>query len=212
MINEKIRVRGSFHSRHDPNRYIWQELWLSYPYLCADTSSVINTPFRVIFMYLTWLIYDSIVCWPLTCEQEMIPFAVVGSDQEYQVNGRRLLGRKTKWGTIEGTTLSPLLSFQFSPSSWSLFQDKIRTYLTWKWFCSEENTKGAMGEDLAESVSQWNNAAFSFQTGVVCHAADSGLQLTYSLSDEAWFVYLAPPPHTSPFVSQRMHCGCSQRK
>lgn len=32
----------------------------------------------------------------------MIPFAVVGSDQEYQVNGRRLLGRKTKWGTIEG--------------------------------------------------------------------------------------------------------------
>lgn len=38
----------------------------------------------------------------------MIPFAVVGSDQEYQVNGRRLLGRKTKWGTIEGITL-PLL-------------------------------------------------------------------------------------------------------
>ncbi|KAG9343895.1 hypothetical protein JZ751_013282 [Albula glossodonta] len=33
---------------------------------------------------------------------EMIPFAVVGSDQEYQVNGRRILGRKTKWGTIEG--------------------------------------------------------------------------------------------------------------
>lgn len=35
--------------------------------------------------------------------QEMIPFAVVGSNQEYQVNGRRFLGRKTKWGTIEGT-------------------------------------------------------------------------------------------------------------
>lgn len=34
--------------------------------------------------------------------QEMIPFAVVGSDQEYQVNGKRILGRKTKWGTIEG--------------------------------------------------------------------------------------------------------------
>uniref|UniRef100_A0A672PK65 Neuronal-specific septin-3-like n=1 Tax=Sinocyclocheilus grahami TaxID=75366 RepID=A0A672PK65_SINGR len=33
--------------------------------------------------------------------REMIPFAVVGSNQEYQVNGRRLLGRKTKWGTIE---------------------------------------------------------------------------------------------------------------
>ncbi|XP_076121203.1 septin 9a isoform X2 [Alosa pseudoharengus] len=33
--------------------------------------------------------------------REMIPFAVVGSDLEYQVNGRRLLGRKTKWGTIE---------------------------------------------------------------------------------------------------------------
>lgn len=32
----------------------------------------------------------------------MIPFAVVGSDLEYQVNGKRILGRKTKWGTIEG--------------------------------------------------------------------------------------------------------------
>uniref|UniRef100_A0A670IL64 Septin 9 n=1 Tax=Podarcis muralis TaxID=64176 RepID=A0A670IL64_PODMU len=36
--------------------------------------------------------------------REMIPFAVVGSDQEYQINGRRILGRKTKWGTIEGHT------------------------------------------------------------------------------------------------------------
>ncbi|KAG7265308.1 hypothetical protein CRUP_000581 [Coryphaenoides rupestris] len=33
--------------------------------------------------------------------RDMIPFAVVGSDQEYQVNGKRILGRKTKWGTIE---------------------------------------------------------------------------------------------------------------
>uniref|UniRef100_A0A8C6MEL0 Septin 9b n=1 Tax=Nothobranchius furzeri TaxID=105023 RepID=A0A8C6MEL0_NOTFU len=36
--------------------------------------------------------------------REMIPFAVVGSDQEYQVNGKRILGRKTKWGTIEDIT------------------------------------------------------------------------------------------------------------
>ncbi|XP_045155447.1 septin-9 [Echinops telfairi] len=32
---------------------------------------------------------------------EELPFAVVGSDHEYQVNGKRILGRKTKWGTIE---------------------------------------------------------------------------------------------------------------
>lgn len=38
----------------------------------------------------------------MLAQQEMIPFAVVGSDQEYQVNGKRILGRKTKWGTIEG--------------------------------------------------------------------------------------------------------------
>ena len=40
-------------------------------------------------------------------QQEMIPFAVVGSDQEYQVNGKKILGRKTKWGTIEGNTHAP---------------------------------------------------------------------------------------------------------
>uniref|UniRef100_A0A8C3N2K3 Septin n=1 Tax=Geospiza parvula TaxID=87175 RepID=A0A8C3N2K3_GEOPR len=34
--------------------------------------------------------------------QESMPFAVVGSDKEYQVNGKRVLGRKTPWGIIEG--------------------------------------------------------------------------------------------------------------
>ncbi|XP_060700172.1 septin-9-like isoform X1 [Hemiscyllium ocellatum] len=38
--------------------------------------------------------------------REMVPFAVVGSNLEYQVNGRRILGRKTKWGTIEVENMS----------------------------------------------------------------------------------------------------------
>ncbi|XP_029432004.1 septin-12 isoform X2 [Rhinatrema bivittatum] len=33
--------------------------------------------------------------------REKIPFAVVGTDQEHQVNGKRVLGRKTNWGLIE---------------------------------------------------------------------------------------------------------------
>lgn len=33
--------------------------------------------------------------------REKIPFAVVGTDEEHQVNGKRVLGRKTKWGIIE---------------------------------------------------------------------------------------------------------------
>ncbi|XP_072339390.1 septin-12-like isoform X2 [Scyliorhinus torazame] len=36
----------------------------------------------------------------------MVPFAVVGSNLEYQVNGKRILGRKTKWGTIEVENMS----------------------------------------------------------------------------------------------------------
>ncbi|XP_067914197.1 neuronal-specific septin-3-like isoform X3 [Heterodontus francisci] len=38
--------------------------------------------------------------------REIVPFAVVGSNLEYQVNGRRILGRKTKWGTIEVENMS----------------------------------------------------------------------------------------------------------
>ncbi|XP_021040576.1 septin-12 isoform X1 [Mus caroli] len=34
--------------------------------------------------------------------REQIPFAVVGADREHIVNGRCVLGRKTKWGIIEG--------------------------------------------------------------------------------------------------------------
>jgi septin 3/9/12 len=37
-----------------------------------------------------------------------MPFAVVGSDKEYQVNGKRVLGRKTPWGIIEGNSMHPL--------------------------------------------------------------------------------------------------------
>uniref|UniRef100_A0A8C4QDS5 Septin-7 n=1 Tax=Eptatretus burgeri TaxID=7764 RepID=A0A8C4QDS5_EPTBU len=38
--------------------------------------------------------------------REKIPFAVVGSDQEHQVNGKKLLGRKTKWGIVEVENMS----------------------------------------------------------------------------------------------------------
>ncbi|KAI1886750.1 hypothetical protein AGOR_G00199020 [Albula goreensis] len=33
--------------------------------------------------------------------REAMPFAVVGSDKEHQVNGKRVLGRKTAWGVVE---------------------------------------------------------------------------------------------------------------
>ncbi|XP_013880329.1 uncharacterized protein LOC106529447 [Austrofundulus limnaeus] len=33
--------------------------------------------------------------------RENIPYAVVGTDKEHQVNGNKVLGRKTKWGIIE---------------------------------------------------------------------------------------------------------------
>ncbi|ROI15680.1 Septin-9 [Anabarilius grahami] len=46
--------------------------------------------------------------------REMIPFAVVGSDQEYQVNGKRLLGRKTRWGTVEGSARAHTRSLSLS--------------------------------------------------------------------------------------------------
>uniref|UniRef100_A0A8D0H0C1 Septin 12 n=1 Tax=Sphenodon punctatus TaxID=8508 RepID=A0A8D0H0C1_SPHPU len=36
--------------------------------------------------------------------REKIPFAVVGADKEHQVNGKKVLGRKTKWGIVEGHT------------------------------------------------------------------------------------------------------------
>ncbi|XP_043416572.1 septin-12 isoform X1 [Prionailurus bengalensis] len=37
--------------------------------------------------------------------RDRIPFAVVGADRQHLVNGRCVLGRKTKWGVIEGPTV-----------------------------------------------------------------------------------------------------------
>lgn len=35
--------------------------------------------------------------------QELIPFAVVGSEKTVVVNGQNVRGRQTKWGVINGT-------------------------------------------------------------------------------------------------------------
>ena len=38
---------------------------------------------------------------PSSPSQQYIPFAVIGSDREVSVGGKKLLGRQTKWGFIE---------------------------------------------------------------------------------------------------------------
>uniref|UniRef100_A0A8C4R7Y0 Septin 9b n=1 Tax=Eptatretus burgeri TaxID=7764 RepID=A0A8C4R7Y0_EPTBU len=38
--------------------------------------------------------------------RDLLPFAVVGSDKDYQVNGRKTLGRKTNWGIVEVENVS----------------------------------------------------------------------------------------------------------
>lgn len=49
-----------------------------------------------------------------------MPFAVVGSDKEYQVNGKRVLGRKTPWGIIEGNSVQPPEEVAVQGSSYQL--------------------------------------------------------------------------------------------
>nr|XP_023413167.1 septin-12 isoform X2 [Loxodonta africana] len=53
--------------------------------------------------------------------RDRIPFAVVGADREHLVNGRCVLGRKTKWGIIEVENMThcefPLLTCLLPPSS-----------------------------------------------------------------------------------------------
>lgn len=134
-----------------------------YPHLCSDMPfhKPLTSQSESFLMYLTSIISDPIDFGSLTCEQEMIPFAVVGSDQEYQVNGRRLLGRKTKWGTIEGTTLTPsFIPLKCVPFFVCLFKfisrDSFRTesvsipITNWMFFLFRRKDN----RDLTESVSQ----------------------------------------------------------
>lgn len=41
----------------------------------------------------------------ISCVQEIIPFAVVGSNTLLEVNGKRVRGRLYPWGVVEGTQL-----------------------------------------------------------------------------------------------------------
>lgn len=38
-------------------------------------------------------------------EQELMPFAVVGSEKTVVVNGRNVRGRQNKWGIINGKSI-----------------------------------------------------------------------------------------------------------
>lgn len=91
MINDKIRVRIMFWGCGVVGTRSWPQLPAARSCLTHGVTVGLNC----------------------AVGQEVIPFAVVGSDQEYQVNGRRLLGRKTKWGTIEGKRWCILLRGTF---------------------------------------------------------------------------------------------------
>lgn len=62
------------------------------------------------YFYSDTLISSNNPFWNSFCLQENIPFAVVGTDKEHQVNGNKVLGRKTKWGIIEGKPSFLLIS------------------------------------------------------------------------------------------------------
>lgn len=142
----------------------------------------------------------------------MIPFAVVGSDQEYQVNGRRLLGRKTKWGTIEGTdppfpSLFHTLFFCLSPDF--LIWCSLYSQYAYKWHKLSGNLKEVIqrriASDLTESVGRQNTAPFCFP--MVLWAVLAEASSRNSLSEEVCFVYLAPQAHMSHFRFQNTHCA-----
>jgi len=39
--------------------------------------------------------------------QSKVPFAVIGSEKEHDVGGKKVRGRKYPWGIIEGTRQAP---------------------------------------------------------------------------------------------------------
>ena len=67
-----------------------------------------------------------IACCFLNVVQEQLPFAVVGSDRYVTVSGKPVLGRKTKWGLVEGNVLSTSSCYSLSP----FFMLVVEIYLT----------------------------------------------------------------------------------
>jgi len=72
---------------------------------------------RSCMLFSFFISLDALICWSICFHimfvllQETMPFAVVGSDKEYQVNGKRVLGRKTPWGVVEGEWAVCLLCY-----------------------------------------------------------------------------------------------------
>lgn len=67
-----------------------------------STSSTTGSGYRLDLFFISVVSCVELSLTRPLCVQESIPFAVVGTDKEHQVNGNKVLGRKTKWGIIEG--------------------------------------------------------------------------------------------------------------
>lgn len=57
-------------------------------------------------------------------QQELLPFAVVGSERTVVVNGKNVRGRQNKWGIING---KPASYIWFYTSSTNTYQSRTRT-------------------------------------------------------------------------------------
>ena len=53
--------------------------------------------------------------------KDQLPFAVIGSDRYVTVSGKPVLGRKTKWGLIEGENCMNKLADFLVLSNWPEF-------------------------------------------------------------------------------------------
>lgn len=108
----------------------------------------------------------------------MIPFAVVGSDQEYQVNGRRILGRKTKWGTIEGTL--SLFPYLLSPPPYPDRTTRtpkppvqVKVYIVLPCSSKENHFPGVRTENTLSNAPASNSWAFVQLGGLLSAGGDT---------------------------------------
>ena len=66
--------------------------------LNGNSSKIIEK--KLFFPVLVFLVLTAFCCSISPCQQ-FIPFAIIGSDRESTVGGKRVLGRQTKWGFVE---------------------------------------------------------------------------------------------------------------
>ena len=138
--------------------------------------------------------------------QEQIPFAVVGSDRYVSVGSKNVLGRKTKWGIIEGKVFSCNFDVQIELQGKHIAPFRLQMFIQ----ALTQRFREFISTQIYSFKIDLKYVLFQWKTGLIA----SFLCYVIFLSSECCYFFLHGPIICSISIAEKLRlaffCACLQ--